>query len=109
MTASTPAIQLLTAHEWIHAYEKDSSGDEVYRPVTVDLPLSRRPRERLQCKPDGTGFVAVGGPDDRSQVLPATWVADGEQVVIRLTTPSASRTTYRVVSISADRLLVRVS
>jgi len=59
--------------------------------------------------PDGTGSIAVGGPDDRSQVLPAIWVTDGEQVVIRLTSPSVSRTTYRVVSISADRLLVRVS
>ena len=109
VSSTSSTLQLLTAQEWLHAYEEDSSGDEVYRPSTVELPLSRRPRERLRCKADGTAFIAVGGPDDRARKQPATWERDGDAIVIHITDPPSSRSVYRVVSISADRLLVRVS
>jgi hypothetical protein len=68
---------------WIHVFEEDTADGEVYRPETDDVPLSRRPRRRLDLSPDGTVRVLVPGPDDRLVESPGTWAADGEQLVIR--------------------------
>ena len=37
----------------------------MYRPEDDDIPLSRRPRERLELRADGSAHVFGGGPDDR--------------------------------------------
>lgn len=102
-------MQTLTAHEWLHAFEEDAAGDEVYRPAATAVPPARRPRERLNLAADGSAHVSVGGPDDRSRSLAATWSADGDDIVVRVTSAQSARTTYRIVSVHADRLVVRAS
>jgi len=102
-------MQAMTAHQWLHAFEEDAAGDEVYRPAESEVPPARRPRERLTLDADGSARVSVGGPDDRSRALAATWSADGADIVVRVTRTLTARSTYRIVSVEHDRLVVRVS
>jgi hypothetical protein len=93
---------------WVHIFEEDTERGAVYRREGEDVPLSRRPRERLEFEEDGTGRVLVGGADDRLQAQPATWSREGDDVVLRLTKAgSKGPREYRVVERSADRLLIR--
>jgi hypothetical protein len=55
----------LFATRWVHVFEEDTADGDVYRPEDGDIPLSRRPRERIEFAPDGSARVFEGGPDDR--------------------------------------------
>ncbi len=109
MTLSATQLRDVTASEWVHMFEEDAAGDEIYRPAAADTPAARRPRERLRLLADGSAQVSVGGPDDRSRALAATWTPEGEDIVIRIPNGPPTRSTYRIALITADRLTVRVS
>ena len=94
----------LVATGWVHAYEEDTAAGAVYRPRGTKLPLSRRPRERLELAADGTAVMFVQGPDDRYVEQPATWLDEGGAVVV--TARSGDRQ-LRIVSHTADRLVVQ--
>ena len=109
MALSAAQLKILTAHEWLHFFEEDAAGDEIYRPAADAVPSARRPRERLRLGADGSAHVSVGGPDDRSRALGATWITDGNDVVVRVTSTPTTRSSYRIVTIEHDRLVVRAS
>lgn len=87
---------------WVHVFEEDTPAEAVYRPDGADIPLSRRPRERLELDPDGTARVFVVGADDRPQPVATTWRKEGAGMVI--VAPGGER---RIVEWRADRLVVR--
>ena len=95
---------------WIHAFEEDSAEGEVYRPETDDIPLSRRPRRRLQLLPDGSAKVSVPGADDRPDERGATWQREGDEFIIR---PQGAGGrgghVLRASVLSPTRLLVRTT
>ncbi|HEX9188952.1 MAG TPA: hypothetical protein VGB87_17870 [Vicinamibacteria bacterium] len=64
---------------WIHVFEEDTGDAEVFRPETADVPLSRRPRRRLELSPDGTARILVPGPDDRLVESRGIWRAEAER------------------------------
>jgi len=78
----------------------------VYRPDSVDLPLSRRPREILALAADGSAEVSASGPADRPIVRPATWADEGGAVVVRVEPGVPGRKVYRIVHVAADRIVV---
>lgn len=78
----------------------------MYRPDSVDLPLSRRPREILALAADGSAEVSVSGPADRPTVQPATWTDEDGVVVVRVGRGGRGRKVYRIVHVAADRILV---
>jgi hypothetical protein len=88
---------------WVHVFEEDAAGREVYRPEDGPIPLSRRPRERVQLHPDGTASVFMPGPDDRFVEQKASWRDEGGETIIRL---RDSHTELRVVEQSATRLVI---
>jgi hypothetical protein len=87
---------------WVHAFEEDDAAGAVFRPEDADLPLSRRPRERLALAADGSAQLFVPGADDRPRPRDGTWREQGGEIVVA--TPAGD---YRVVSWSPDRLVVR--
>ena len=94
----------LYATKWVHVFEEDTAEGAVYRPEDADIPLSRRPRERLEFGRDGSARLFVGGDDDRLVERPATW-RDGESP------PAAHKPAgadVRIVHRSPDRLVVRI-
>jgi hypothetical protein len=94
----------LFATAWVHVFEEDTPEGAVYRPSGTSIPLSRRPRERLELEPDGTARVFVQGPDDRYVERPATWQEDAGAVVIR-----AGGAELRIIEQSSSRLVVKTS
>lgn len=95
----------LFATGWVHAFEEDTAEGAVYRPRGSALPLSRRPRERLELEPDGTGRIFVQGPDDRYIEQPASWHEKDGTVVVR---SRAGGDELSIVAQSPDRLVVRM-
>jgi hypothetical protein len=101
-----PGGSPLFATRWVHAYEEDSAQGEVYRPAGADLPLSRRPREQLQLREDGSASLFAGGPDDRPVVTDAVWKREGELIVVHLR-GSRRGPVLRIVEEAPDRLIVK--
>ena len=57
---------------WLHSFEEDAGGVQVFRPATFDFPPSRMGRERLDFGMPGEVSFGMPGPDDRTRP-----VADG--------------------------------
>jgi hypothetical protein len=95
----------LFATGWVHVFEEDTAEGAVFRPENSDIPLSRRPRERLELHPDGSARILVQGPDDRYVPQPATWHEEGDNVVVR--TRGREGQILRIVERSPSRLVVQ--
>lgn len=96
----------LFAKRWVHVHEEDTAEGHVYRPEDDDIPLSRRPRERLQFAADGTASISQGGANDGYFEHPATWSEEDGALVLRGQEGSER---LRVVRQTPERLLVRRS
>jgi hypothetical protein len=88
---------------WVHVFEEDTAEGAVYRPEDDNIPLSRRPRDRLELSADGTAKVITQGPDDRLVEKPATWTSTTRETA----TSGASSADIRIVKQSPARLIVR--
>jgi hypothetical protein len=98
-----PTDRLFTTR-WVHLFEQDTSEGEVYAPEDGPIPLSRRPRERLELQPDGTAVVFAAGPDDRPAPGPAKWKSDRTGIVVQ---PDSGGTPLLIVKRSPTRLIVK--
>jgi len=105
MSTSNPDDRLFTTR-WVHLHEQDSAAGEVYVPEDGPVPLSRRPRQRLELQPDGAATVYHGGPDDRPTPTAARWSREDDHLVVRTETGNA---TLRIVERSPSRLVIRRS
>jgi hypothetical protein len=90
---------------WVHVYEQDTPEGAVYRPEDAAIPLSRRPRERIELGADGQAALLTPGPDDRFIRQPARWSEEGDEVVVR---DASNAVKIRIVERSPDRMVVRV-
>jgi hypothetical protein len=93
-----------SAVTWVHVFEEDTADGQVFRPVDADIPLSRRPRERFELRPDGSAVLLSAGGDDRYVPNSARWTEEGGELVVR---DANDNVRFRIVEQSADRLLVR--
>jgi hypothetical protein len=104
VVAGKPAANdWLFATTWVHVFEEDTAKGAVYRPEDDDIPLSRRPRQRIKLRADGSASVSVPTADDRYMEEPAAWSEEKGAVVIhgRSGTPG-----LRIVDRSPSRLIV---
>jgi hypothetical protein len=92
----------LFATTWVHVFEEDTERGAVYRSEEDDIPLSRRPRERIKLEPDGRASVSLPGADDRYVEQPAVWRKDGGAIIIQ-----AGQRQLRIVDQSSSRLIVQ--
>lgn len=88
---------------WVHVFEEDTAEGAVYRPEDDNIPLSRRPRERLELSADGTAKIITQGPDDRLVEKPATWTFPARETAAA----AASAADVQIVKQSASSLIVR--
>jgi len=95
----------LFATQWVHVFEEDTAEGAVYRAEDDDIPLSRRPRERLELGRDGSARLFVPGPDDRLAEQAATWSDEGGSLVVRAREGGAE---IRIVERSPKRLVVQI-
>jgi hypothetical protein len=93
--------------EWVHVFEEDGKEGAVYRPEGCELPLSRRPRQRLSFSPDGSARLVVSGPDDRLHEVEARWTEEEGEITVSAEGAAISVRTLHVRVQSRDCLLVR--
>ena len=91
---------------WVHVFEEDGAAGAVFKPDTADIPLSRRPRERVEFHGGGAATIWKGGPDDRPAPIAARWTQEGDELVVR---DSGGSVRLRLIEQSPDRLLVKLS
>lgn len=89
---------------WVRVFEEDTDAGAVYRPEDAAIPLSRRPRERIELDPDGSARLFLPGPDDRFVEQPASWIDRKGVLVIRAREGGAE---LRITDRSAERLVVQ--
>ena len=89
----------------MHVFEEDTPDGDVYRPEDAEIPLSRRPRERIILRKDGSASVLSSGADDRLAAQAATWQQHDDSMVVR----TSDGAELRIVDQSPDRLVVKVS
>ncbi|CAN5559427.1 hypothetical protein BH20VER1_BH20VER1_05750 [soil metagenome] len=104
MAAKRAQSEQLFATTWVHVFEEDTAEGAVYRPEDDDIPLSRRPRERLQFDRDGSARLLTAGADDRFVEQPATWTTEDDSMVLR---QAAGVCPLRIVQLSPSQLLVQ--
>ena len=88
---------------WVHVFEEDTPDGAVFKPEDADIPLSRRPRERVELRADGSAVLLAPGPDDRFVPQPARWSDEGGAVIVR---DARDTVRMRIIKRSADRLVV---
>jgi hypothetical protein len=100
----------LLRQRWIHSFEEDGTGTQVYRPQSWDFPLARRPREAFELRADGTAQLFLPGAGDRPEAADASWTEEDGEVVIRTTKKTAGGpSALRIIESTADKLVVRRS
>jgi hypothetical protein len=100
----------LLRQRWIHSFEEDSAGTQVYRPQSWDFPLARRPREAFELRADGTAQLFLPGAEDRPQAADASWTEEDGDLVIRAAKKAArGPSALRIIESGADKLVVRRS
>jgi hypothetical protein len=99
-----PSKDRLYATRWVHVFEEDTAEGAVYRPEDDKVPLSRRPRERLEIRADGSAQILAPGPDDRFVAQPASWTEEKDGLVIQARHGGPE---LRIVQRAPDRLVVK--
>ena len=94
----------LFATRWVHVFEEDTAEGAVYRPRGSKLPLSRRPRERLELDADGTARIFVRAPTTATSSSRRRWRDDGRGAWSCARARAAHA--LRIVEQSPDRLVV---
>ncbi len=100
------ATAVICSTTWVHVFEEDGAAGDVYRPEGGELPLSRRPRQRLSFSPDGSAALVVSGPDDRLQSLTAHWTELESEFLVTPESTAASVQPLHVQVKARDCLLV---
>jgi hypothetical protein len=91
---------------WVHVFEEDGAAGAVFKPENADIPLSRRPRERVEFRGGGAATIWKGGPDDRPAPIAAQWTKEGDDLVVR---DSGGGVRLRVIEQATERLVVKLS
>lgn len=104
MSAKRAGRDRLFGTRWVHVFEEDTPAGAVYRAEDDAIPLSRRPRERLELDRDGSARLFGSGPDDRPAERPASWREEDGVIVVRAREGGVE---LRIVERSADRLVVK--
>ncbi|NOT33261.1 MAG: hypothetical protein HOP12_03730 [Candidatus Eisenbacteria bacterium] len=105
-SAKTPPPHDLVGR-WLHAYEEDGDEGQVYRRDDAELPLSRRPRESLELRADGSATMSVAGEDDRARAQRAAWREEAGEIVVRLARASKGAREVRVRRKSGGRIVIQ--
>ena len=92
---------------WLHSFEEDTEATSVYRPYDYPFQLSRRVRDGLEFRSDGTAIERRGGQDDRLQEAVGRWQVEGANRVT-ITFPQGNRAPFEfaVISCTNDALTI---
>ncbi|HYP27295.1 MAG TPA: hypothetical protein VE262_11305 [Blastocatellia bacterium] len=92
---------------WVHSWEEDTGGGQVFRPEGYEFQLSRRPRESFELKPDGTLILGWPSPSDRLDESRGRWeITEGDKLLFYSGSKARPEKKLSIKSLSDDRLVV---
>jgi hypothetical protein len=92
---------------WLHSREEDTESEKVFRPADYDFPLTRRPRESLDLKSDGSVSRGTAAPSDSLEQHHGKWTLDDDELTLYPESGRGAAEKLRIASISADRLVIK--
>ena len=95
----------LFSTRWVHVAEEDTADGAVYRPDDEHVPLSRKPRDWLELRKDGSARIFLPGPDDRPVEQRTTWQEAGQ--LRRTRGAGGADAELQIVDRSPGRLVVK--
>lgn len=101
-----PVTRDALCERWTHSHEEDTSDSRVYRSPSHSFPPSRG-RASFELKADGTMVEHAIGPTDRSARRFGTWELRPDGSLALRPDDGAPAQVLDVVSVTADRLVVR--
>lgn len=106
--ASTSELPI--SGQWLHSFEEDAGGVQVYRPLDYAFPPVRQGREGIEFLPDGTFIDKSVGPADAHVKTQGRWEYAGSGTV-RLTfdDPQRQARVVEVVECDKQKLCLRQS
>jgi len=93
------------ARRWVHSFEEDHDGLEVYRPFDYEFPPARG-RDGIEFSDDGSYTQWGIGRGDAREPVPGQWQAAAAGTV-SVTTQRGGEQVLEVVQLTPDRLEVR--
>ncbi|EEP70283.1 hypothetical protein MCAG_00610 [Micromonospora sp. ATCC 39149] len=93
------------SRRWLHSFEEDHEGVQVYRPSGHPFPPARG-RDGIEFRPDGTFIDLPIGRGDANEARPGRWHGE-PQGPVHVHTEAAGRRVMDVVRLEPDRLEVR--
>lgn len=91
---------------WMHSFEEDHEGVQVYRPSGHDFPPARG-RDGIEFRPDGTFVDRPVGRGDANEARPGQWRRTPEGP-IHVSTASGRKQVMEIVRLEPDRLEVKI-
>ena len=89
---------------WMHSFEEDHDGVQVYRPADYPFPPARG-RAGIEFRPDGTYIDWAIGRGDANEARPGRWEAIADDCV-RISAAGDQRV-IEMVLLEQDRLEIR--
>jgi hypothetical protein len=101
---NSPIDRNALAKDWVHSYEEDAAGVQVFRTAGFAFPPSRG-RDGLGLHLDGTLQRSGAGPTDRSSAgRVGTWTLDGSHLTLQQGTVKLQ---FFIECVAADKLRLR--
>lgn len=92
--------------EWVHSVEEDTGDESVFRPASYDFPLTRRPRESFELKPDGKLVKGEGTASDSVREAEGKWKLEDDDK-IAFNTESEPNQTRQIKSVEEGKLVLK--
>jgi hypothetical protein len=93
---------------WLHSFEEDTAAASVYRPDDYPFQLSRRVRDGLEFRSDGTLVEHRGGPDDRLRGDVGRW-QDGGANSVQISFPQGRRAPFDITVLSCTNDVLTIA
>jgi hypothetical protein len=104
MTAKRASRDDLLKTRWVHVQEQDTAEGAVFVPDDEHVPLSRKPRDWLELRADGSATLYAPGADDRPVERRATWHEAGASAARR----GQAEADVEIIARSPARLVVKL-
>jgi hypothetical protein len=92
---------------WVHEFERDSGSLRFFVREGAPLARSRRPREIVEIRDDGTVSRLKPGPADARLREEGTWEARGDGTVVLRLPGAAGAETFELAGATAAELQLR--
>ncbi len=92
---------------WLHSREEDTESEIVLRPVDYEFPLTRRPRESFDLKPDGSLVRGKASPSDSLEQQKGKWTLEDDNLTLYPESGREAIQKFRIASIAPDRLVIK--